>query len=123
MVFNFFNTDSILVEKLMGRRVCTSCGRNYNIADIDRDGYRMKPLLPKANPECCDDCPSVKLSVREDDREHIIRERLQIYKDKTEPILDFYRDQKTKVIDFEAKRGVDDFPQLKQILEEHTKHF
>ena len=51
-------------------------------------------------------------------------ERLEIYKEKTEPILDFYRGQsETKVIDFEAKKGVGDFPELKEILASHTRHF
>ena len=108
----------------MGRRVCPKCNRNYNVASIDRDGYKMKPLLPKGRPTHCDDCPDVHLVIRDDDKENIIRERLQIYKDKTEPILDFYRiETKIKVIDFEAKRGVDDFPELKDMLAEHTKHF
>ncbi len=123
LVFNFYNTDSILVEKLMGRRVCPNCNRNYNVADIDRDGYKMKPLLPKNNSHNCDDCPTVHLVVRDDDKENIIRERLQIYKNKTEPILDFYKANNTKVIDFEAKKGIDDFPELKEILAAHTKHF
>ena len=116
LVFNFFNTDSILLEKLMGRRVCPSCNRNYNVADIDRDGYRMKPLLPKKSPHHCDDCESVHLVVRDDDKENIIMERLQIYKQKTEPILEYYS-KTTKVVNFEAKKGVDDFPELKVILE------
>ena len=33
------------------------------------------------------------------------------------PILDYYREKKeTVVIDFEAKKGVDDFPQMRDIL-------
>lgn len=108
----------------MGRRVCPNCNRNYNVANIDRDGYKMKPLLPKLNPSYCDDCPTVSLVVRDDDKENIILERLQIYKQKTEPILDFYRDKKdTVVLDFEAKKGVDDFPELRDILTANTKHF
>ncbi len=108
----------------MGRRVCPSCGTNYNVADIDRDGYKMGPLLPKKDPHCCDNCRGVKLVVRDDDKENIIMERLEIYKKKTEPILDFYRGKNgTVVLDFEAKKGVDDFPELKQILAAHTKHF
>ena len=76
IVFNFYNTDSILLEKLMGRRVCPSCGTNYNVADIDRDGYKMGPLLPKKDPHYCDNCPGVKLVVRDDDKQNIIMERL-----------------------------------------------
>jgi adenylate kinase len=124
IVFNFFNTDSILIEKLMGRRVCPNCNRNYNVANIDRDGYKMKPLLPKIKSTHCDDCPTIHLVVRDDDKENIIKERLEIYKTKTEPILDFYRGKKeTVVLDFEAKKGVEDFPELRDILTQHTKHY
>lgn len=112
------------MEKLMGRRVCPSCNRNYNVADINRDGYLMKPLLPKLNSTHCDDCPSIHLVVRDDDKENIISERLMIYKQKTEPILDFYRSKpETKVVDFEAKKGVDDWPALKDLLTTHIKNF
>jgi len=79
----------------------------------------MKALLPKKDPSKCDDCEVVSLVVRDDDKENIITERMQIYRDKTEPILDFYKtNTDTVVIDFEAKRGVDDFPKMKTLLEE-----
>ena len=124
IVFNFFAQDSIIMEKLMGRRVCPSCNRNYNVAHIDRDGYYMKALLPVKKATHCDDCPDIHLVIRDDDKENIITERLQIYKQKTMPILDFYREKKeTVVIDFEAKKGVDDFPQMRDILQEHIKNF
>ena len=119
LIFNFTNRPDILLEKLMGRRVCTQCNRNYNVAHIDRDGYFMKALLPKGDPKKCDDCTDSSLVVRDDDKESIITERMEIYRTKTEPILDFYKDNTdTIVIDFEAKRGVDDFPKMKQLLEE-----
>ena len=76
-VFNFFNRDEILVQKLMGRRVCPNCNKNYNVADINTpDGYVMSPLLPKKDVSKCDDCGNVKLVVRDDDKESIIRDRL-----------------------------------------------
>ena len=122
LIMNFTNRDDILLEKLMGRRVCPVCNRNYNVAEIDRDGYYMKALLPEKDPKMCDDCPGVHLVVRDDDKENIIRERMEIYREKTEPILDFYkRETNTMVIDFEAKRGVDDFPKMKALLEEGLK--
>lgn len=120
LIFNFSTRDDILLEKLMGRRVCPVCNTNYNVASIDRDGYYMKALLPEKDPKMCDNCPGVHLVVRDDDKENIILERLEIYREKTEPILDFYRDKTdTIVVDFEAKRGVDDFPKMKVLLEEH----
>ena len=119
LIFNFINREDILLEKLMGRRVCPSCNRNYNVTEIDRDGYYMKPLLPEKDPKFCDDCPGVHLVIRDDDKENIIRERQQIYKDKTEPILDYYKQQDaTQVINFEPKRGVDDFPKMKKVLQD-----
>ena len=87
LIFNFTNRFDILLEKLMGRRVCPNCNRNYNIAHIDRDGYYMKALLPEKDPHICDDCPGVRLVVRDDDKENIILERMKIYEEKTEPIL------------------------------------
>ena len=117
LVFNFIHRDDILLEKLMGRRVCPKCNRNYNIAHIDRDGYFMKALLPKKNHRCCDDCGDVSLVIRDDDKENIIAERMQIYKQRTEPVLNFYKNREdTLVIDFEAKKGVDDFPKIRQLL-------
>ena len=110
LVFNFYANESIIIEKLMGRRICPCCNRNYNVAHVDRDGYYMKAILPNKKSTECDDCNGVKLVIRDDDKESIISERLQIYKQKTEPILDYYRGTNTTVIDFEAKRGVDDFP-------------
>ena len=104
LIFNFTNRPDILLEKLMGRRVCTQCNRNYNVAHIDRDGYYMKALLPKGDPKKCDDCTDSNLVVRDDDKENIITERMEIYRTKTEPILDFYKQNTdTIVIDFEAK--------------------
>ena len=119
LVFNFFNRDEILVEKLMGRRVCPSCNQNYNVASINTpDGYKMAPLLPKKDHAKCDVCHNVKLVVRDDDKEHTIRSRLETYKQKTQPLLEYYQNpsKKTKVINFEAKKGIDDYPEIKEIL-------
>ena len=89
LVINFFNRDDILLEKLMSRRVCPSCNRNYNIADINRDGYVMKPLLPKIDVCKCDKC-NVNLIIRDDDKESIIKDRMDVYRKQTQPILEFY---------------------------------
>lgn len=84
LVINFFSREEILVEKLMGRRVCPSCGTNYNVANINTsDGYVMTPLIPKKDPHFCDKCEHVRLVVRDDDKESIIKERLEVYKEKT----------------------------------------
>ena len=117
LIVNFFNRDDILMEKMMGRRVCPTCNKNFNIAEIDRDGYVMGALLPNGpDPTVCDEDGS-KLIIREDDKEHIIRDRMELYKSETLPILDFYKDNTdTKVINFEAKRGKEDYGQVRDLL-------
>lgn len=55
MILNFFNIDEVVVQKIMGRRVCPNCNKNFNVCDIDFEGYRMPPLLPKGDdPTVCD---------------------------------------------------------------------
>lgn len=96
LILNFTNRDDILMQKLMGRRVCPECNKNFNVADINsEDGYIMPPLLPKGgDPTVCDNPDHehpVKLMMREDDTEDIIKRRLDLYKEETLPILDFYK--------------------------------
>ena len=98
LVINFFNKEEVIVQKLAGRRVCPECNKNFNVADVNTEcGYHMEPLLPKGeDPTICDgdhghDNP-VKLVTRPDDREDVIKERLEIYKEQTLPILEFYKD-------------------------------
>ena len=51
-VIDIFIEPSIAVEKLLARRQCKTCGRDgFNIADIQRAGYLMPPLLP--DPATC----------------------------------------------------------------------
>ncbi len=67
----------VLLEKCLGRRMCSKCGNNYNIADIrlaasgDRPEIVMPPLSP---PEQC----RPYMEIREDDKEEVVRRRLQV---------------------------------------------
>lgn len=85
----------------------------------------MAPLLPShGDPTLCDneECCSQKIELitRNDDREDVIMERLDLYKSETLPILDFYKaNTSTPVIDFEAKKGKKDYPYVKEIILDH----
>lgn len=72
-------TEEDLVERLSGRRVCSDCGA----------GYHLK-FAPTSTKGVCDRCGG-KLFQRNDDKEETIRNRLKIYKDQTEPLIEFYR--------------------------------
>lgn len=86
LVVNLKLPESVLIEKCLGRRVCSECGKNYNVASIDvkgengKPGITMEPLLPP--PEC-----ALKLITRADDTEAVVKERLRIYNDKVSPML------------------------------------
>lgn len=109
-VVNLSLPDDILVAKLVGRRMCKDCGKNYNVTEIKDAGYEMPPLLPK--PSDCEQCKGKpNLFTRADDNEETIRSRLQVYKEHTAPVVDFYRGSGV-VLDFEVKKGLQDMPRL-----------
>ncbi len=87
--------EDILIEKLSARRVCSRCGEIYNIADIRRtvrgQTFDLPAMLPRV-PGICDKCEG-KLVQREDDSEHVIRNRLEFYREQTEPLVKYYRDK------------------------------
>ena len=116
---NFFLREDILIEKLAGRRECDKCHIPYNVATIRRDGYDMEPLMPKKDPSTCDACGG-KLIQRTDDTENVIRDRLTEYKNKTAPLEGYYK-SKNVYVEFEPKRGVNDYPEIKRRLEEYLK--
>lgn len=84
LVVNLKLPESVLIEKCLGRRICSECGKNYNVASIDvkgengKPGITMEPLLPP--PEC-----AFKLITRSDDTEAVVKERLRVYNDKVFP--------------------------------------
>lgn len=113
---NIILEESILIEKLLGRRVCINCGRNYNYCEIHRDGYEMEPLMPEKKDQC-DDCGN-KLVKREDDKEEIIHQRIDTYNQETHPVMQFFKDNNLKILDFEPKRGIKDYPLLKKEIDD-----
>lgn len=68
-----------LVSRLSNRRACPSCGANYHLQ-----------LHPPATEGVCDRC-GASLVQREDDSEHVVRDRLAVYRRQTEPLVEYYR--------------------------------
>jgi formate dehydrogenase gamma subunit len=67
-----------IVERLAGRRVCSSCKGITNVSG--------KTAAPQICPHC-----GGKLIQREDDRPEAIRVRMEAYRRSTEPLIEFYR--------------------------------
>ncbi len=80
----------IIVARLSGRRQCPVCGTLYSL--------RTKP--PK-NAGICD-LDGSPLVTREDDRESVIRERLEQYEVQTRPLLDFFRKTSVPMVEVDA---------------------
>ncbi len=73
--------DDVIVQRLGGRRVCESCGATFHIES-----------QPSEAGELCDKCGG-KLIVRKDDKPETIKERLAIYHNVTEPLIQYYEAQ------------------------------
>jgi len=71
--------DEEIVSRLSGRRVHESSGRVYHVVHNPPQ---------KAG---CDDITGEALVQREDDREDTVRNRLKIYHEQTEPLVEFYK--------------------------------
>jgi adenylate kinase len=71
--------DDIIIQRLSSRRICRKCGEVYNI----------RFLKPKVEG-VCDKCGG-ELYQRADDNEEVIKNRLQVYKNQTEPLIAHYK--------------------------------
>ena len=72
--------ESELVDRLSGRRVCAACGANYHVE-----------FNPPEEPGVCDECGG-ELIQRDDDTEDTVRERLRVYDENTQPVVDHYEE-------------------------------
>lgn len=67
-----------VIARIAGRRQCPVCGTLYSTSSN-----------PPRRPDVCD-IEGAALVVRDDDREEVIRERLQGYERQTRPLLEFF---------------------------------
>lgn len=80
-VINFLTSEEVVVDRLSGRLVCPQCNRNYHIRN-----------LPPQKEGICDYC-GTELTQRKDDKPETIRHRLEIYREETSPLIDYYKRQ------------------------------
>lgn len=116
VVLNLHLRQDILIRKLLGRRVCPSCKKSFNVEDVNEDDYRMPPMLPQNHdPSTCDHCINTRLITREDDTREVIVKRQQIYEDQMHDIISYFESQGI-LRQFEPKKGVDDYPKMRGIV-------
>ncbi len=90
--------DEAIVERMSGRRVCDKCGASYHVA-----------FNPSEDGVNCDKCKT-PLSIRRDDAPEVVKSRLNVYHETTEPLKDFY-----------AKKGILKLVQSCDKVEDTTK--
>lgn len=87
--------DAVLEQRLAGRRWCTGCGRVYNVHTD-----------PPAQDAVCAACGGALIQ-RDDDSVATVRRRLAVYREQTEPVLEYYRSTATPVEGVNGDRAVD----------------
>lgn len=71
--------DENIVRRMAGRRACVNCGATYHLEHI-----------PPQKEGICDTCSS-ELILREDDKPETVLNRLKVYHDQTQPLIDYYQ--------------------------------
>jgi len=71
-------SDERIIERMSGRRVCENCGATYHVLSN-----------PSPAGEKCGMCGE-PLTVRADDDPAVVRSRLEVYHNQTEPLKEFY---------------------------------
>ena len=101
---NFDIPDEGVVDRLGGRICCKDCGQMYHV----------KTMPPKVAGKC-DKCGG-ELFTRDDDKPESIKHRLEVYRESTAPLIDFYKG-KGLLVDVDAK------PAPEKVLEEFKAKF
>ncbi len=81
--------DEQLIKRIAGRHICQTCGTAYT-----------DELNPPKVAGTCDRCGGHSFLRRPDDAAEVVRTRLDVYKDRTEPLIGFYaKTNRLKVVD------------------------
>jgi adenylate kinase len=83
---------NVIISRMAGRRVCPKCGTLYNAVS--------RP--PKTEGIC--DLDGTALVVRDDDREDVVRERLNQYEARTRPLIEYFRATSKRLVEVDASR-------------------
>ena len=91
-----------LVKRITGRRVCSKCGESYHVDRLN-------------GVTTCSRC-GADLIQRADDNEATVKNRLQVYKDQTEPLIDYYK-KAGKLVSVDGDKAIDEvFASIVEIL-------
>ncbi|HEX6588408.1 MAG TPA: adenylate kinase [Longimicrobiales bacterium] len=102
--------DQQIIRRIAGRRSCPKCGAVYNV-------YSQAPRTEGV----CDKCGNA-LTQRADDTEETVQRRLAVYREQTEPLIDYYRRRGAPLHTIDGTRDVEDvFASLRAALGAETR--
>lgn len=96
-----------LIKRLSGRRVCEDCGATYHVE-----------FNPPEKEGICDKCGG-NLIQRSDDTEETVKNRIEVNKEKTQKLIDFYDDEGI-LQTIESSGGIEEvFKKVTSVIEEN----
>lgn len=84
VVINIYVPDETIVKRSSGRRYCPKCGATYHVM--------YNPPKEQNGALLCSECGE-KVAIRDDDKEEVVRERLKVYHEQTQPLEAFYAER------------------------------
>ncbi|MBQ9551084.1 MAG: adenylate kinase [Lachnospiraceae bacterium] len=71
--------DENIIKRMSGRRACPRCGATYHMQHV-----------PPKKDGVCDEC-GTELVIRDDDKPETVKNRLAVYHEQTQPLVEYYR--------------------------------
>lgn len=96
--------DQVIINRMSGRRACIGCGGTFHI--------EFNP--PKSEGKC--DLCGGELILRDDDKPETVKKRLDVYHEQTQPLIDYYTNQKLLVEVDGTKEVAQVFDAIQKIL-------
>ena len=94
-VVNITADDDELVKRISNRRACRECGQIFKLDEIN-------------NTNKCPNCDAMdSFYLRDDDKEEVVRNRLNVFRENTQPVLEYYNKQ-NNVISIEGLGSIDE---------------
>jgi adenylate kinase len=107
--FNFVASDGVIMSRLGGRRTCRECGAIYHVENI-----------PSKVEGVCDRCGG-GLYQRSDETSQAIKNRLRVYREKTKPVVDYFR-KKGLLADIDANYQFEEVDKVISQCERHLQN-
>jgi len=109
LVLNIESPFDVLVSRLLSRRICSSCGKTYNMISNPPEGDK------------CSVCGG-KVVSRADDKEDVIKNRLKVYVRNTHPLIEYY-EKKGVLCSVDGDRTIMEiYSDVKKMIEEREKN-